>query len=144
MRRSHLSSVVLLPLLTAMSAAAVGGCSSGDDSPKSSVAPTTSASSDETTTGTITGQVELVGGPARGANSMRPVAGGVVTFAGSGRTTAAMSEQGRFTAELRPGVYVVTATSPDYNSGGAACRAVHPVRVSAGKVASVEVFCQVR
>jgi hypothetical protein len=90
------------------------------------------------------GQVKLVGGPARGGNYMRPVAGGVVTFAGSGRTTAAMSEQGRFTAELRPGIYVVTATTPGYNSDGAACAAAHPVRVSAGKVASVEVFCQVR
>jgi hypothetical protein len=55
-----------------------------------------------------------------------------------------MSEQGRFTAELRPGSYVITATSPDYDSGGAACEAAHPVRVSAGEVASVEVFCQVR
>ena len=33
--------------------------------------------------------------------------GGVVTFAGSGRTTAAMSEQGRFTADLRPADGVV-------------------------------------
>jgi hypothetical protein len=143
MRRSLLSSVALLTL-TVVSAAAVGGCSSGDDSPRPSAAATTRAPSGATKTGTITGQVKLVGGPARGTNSMRPVAGGVVTFAGTGRSTAAMSEQGRFTAELRPGIYAVTATSPDYNSGGAACAAVHPVRVSAGKVASVEVFCQIR
>lgn len=65
-------------------------------------------------------------------------------FAGTERTTTAMSERGRFSAELKPGVYVVTATSPDYQSGGAVCEAVHPVRVSAGKAASVEVLCQVR
>ena len=32
-------------------------------------------------------------------------------FAGSGRSTAAVSEQGRFSAEQNPGIYVVTATS---------------------------------
>jgi hypothetical protein len=137
-------SVTLLPFLTLVGAAAVGGCSAGGDSPESSGTVTKSASSGEAKTGTLTGQVKLVGGPADGANSVRPVAGGTVMFAGLGRTTAAMSEQGRFTAELKPGIYVVTATSPDYNSGGAACEAVHPVRVTAGKVASVEVFCQVR
>ncbi len=140
MRRSHLRSLALLPLLAVF----VGGCSAGDDSPKSSAPATTSASGGAETTGTITGQVKLVGGPADGASSMRPAAGGVVTFARSGHTTAAMSEHGRFHAELRPGTYVVTATSPDYDSGGASCQAVHPVRVSAGKVVSVEVVCPVR
>jgi hypothetical protein len=65
-------------------------------------------------------------------------------FAGSGRSTAAMSERGRFSAELKPGVYVVTATSPDYDTGDAICEGTHPVRVSAGKTASVQVFCQVK
>ena len=55
-----------------------------------------------------------------------------------------MSEQGRFSAELNPGTYLVTATSPDYDSGVAACKAIHPVRVSAGKKSSVKVFCRVR
>jgi hypothetical protein len=143
-RRSHLSSVALLPALTVVFVAAVGGCSAGDDSPRPTAAATTSAATVATTTGTVTGVVKLTGGPADGANSLRPAAGGVVMFAGSGRTTAAMSEQGRFTAQLRPGIYVVTATTPDYNSGREPCQALHPVRVSAGKVASVEVFCQVR
>jgi hypothetical protein len=142
-RRSLLSAVALLPL-TVVSAAALGGCSGGDESPKSSASAATSAPGGATRTGTITGQVRLVGGPRDAANSVRPAAGGVVTFAGSGRTTAAMSEQGRFTAELMPGTYVVTATTPDYNSGGAACQALHPVHVSAGQVASVEVICPVR
>lgn len=65
-------------------------------------------------------------------------------FAGSGRKTAAMSEQGRFTADLRPGTYVVTGTSPDYDTGGAACEAAHPVRVNAGETVSVDVICPVR
>ena len=65
-------------------------------------------------------------------------------FAGTERTSTAMSERGRFSAELKPGVYVVTATSPDYRSGGAVCEAPHPVRVRAGSLASVKVFCQVR
>ena len=65
-------------------------------------------------------------------------------FAGTERATTAMSEAGRFSAELQPGVYVVTATSPDYQSGGAVCEAAHPARVSAGKTALVKVFCQVR
>jgi hypothetical protein len=143
-RRRHLRSVASLPLLTVVCVVAAGACSAGDDSRKPAAAATTSAASGATNTGTITGVVKLSGGPADGANSLRPVAGGVVTFVGHGRTTAAMSEQGRFTAELRPGIYVVSATTPDYNFGGAACEAVHPVRVTAGKVASVEVFCQVR
>jgi hypothetical protein len=65
-------------------------------------------------------------------------------FAGTERTSTGMSERGRFSAELKPGLYVVTATSPDYRSGGAICEAVHPVRVSAGKTAPVKVLCQVR
>ncbi len=65
-------------------------------------------------------------------------------FAGSGRSTAAMSERGRFSAELKPGVYMVTATSPDYDTGDRTCEAEHPVRVGAGETTSVRVFCQVR
>ncbi len=65
-------------------------------------------------------------------------------FAGSNRpTVTAMSEGGRFTADLKPGVYVMTATSPDYRSD-ALCEAVRPVRASVGALASVDVFCQVR
>jgi hypothetical protein len=130
-----------MALLLLVQAAVVGGCSADGGSPESRATASKSRPSGEATTGTLTGQVQYVGGPAPG--SPRPVAGGTVTFAGSGRTTAAMSEQGRFSAELNPGIYVVTATSPDYNSG-AACEALHPVRVSAGETASVEVFCQVR
>ena len=36
------------------------------------------------------------------------------------------------------------ATSSDYHSGGAVCEAAHPVQVTAGETASVDVFCQVR
>ena len=121
--------------------AALGGCGAVEHEP----APgslTTITSGDEVTTGTLEGQVVYVGGPAAG--SPRPLAGGAVMLEGAERTTATMSQQGHFSAEVEAGVYVVTATSPDYKSGGAVCEAAHPVRVSAGKVSSVEVFCQVR
>jgi hypothetical protein len=141
-RTAFLKRVILMSLLTVVGVAAVGGCSAGGGSTNSAASATASSPSSEAkTTGTLTGQVKYIGGPALG--SPRPVAGGVVTFAGSGRSTAAMSEQGHFSAELHPGIYVVTATSPDYKSGRAACEAAHPVRVSAGKSASVDVFCQV-
>lgn len=128
----------LMPLLVLVSAAAVAGCSAGGRSATSAV----HASSGEAKQGTLVGQVVYVGGPAPG--SARPVAGGAVMFAGAERTSTAMSERGRFSAELEPGMYVVTATSPDYKSGDAACEAAHPVRVSAAETASVKVFCQVR
>jgi len=133
---------LVLELLIIVQAAVVGGCSTDGAAPESGGTATRSTPSGEAKTGTLTGQVQYVGGAA--ADFPRPVAGGTVTFAGSGRTIAAMSEQGRFSAELDPGLYVVTATSPDYDSGDASCKAVHPVRVSAGEMASVKVFCQVR
>jgi hypothetical protein len=131
-----------MTFLILVQAAVVGGCSTHGDAPESRATATRSTPSGEVKTGTITGQVQYVGGPA--TESPRPVAGGSVTFAGSGRTIAAMSEQGRFSAELDPGMYVVTATSPDYDSGDTSCKAIHPVRVIAGEMASVRVFCQVR
>lgn len=130
-----------MPLVGLVSAAALGGCGAGEHSPASG-SLTTISSGDEVTTGTLAGQVVYVGGPAPG--SPRPLAGGAVMFEGAERTTATMSQRGRFFVELEAGVYVVTATSPDYKSSGAVCEAAHPVRVSAGKASSVRVFCQVR
>jgi hypothetical protein len=138
--RAPLIALVLLATLAC-------GCGGGGDAAKTPAigqrnGANAGAERAQSPTGTLTGQVLYIGGPP--STPPRPVAGGVVTFAGSGRSSAAMSMQGRFSAELSPGVYVVTATSPDYNSGRAACEAVHPVRVSAGEIASVKVYCQVR
>lgn len=132
----------LAPLVVLVAAAAVGGCSAGDRTSTSAATSARDTSGGEAKTGTLTGYVVYVGGPAPG--SPRPVAGGAVMFAGTERTTTAMSDHGHFSAELEPGVYVVTATSPDYKSGRAVCEAAHPVRVSAGRTASTHVICQVR
>jgi hypothetical protein len=118
-----------------------GGCSAGEHT-DSNAAGTKPSAHSGAATGTLTGQVKYIGGPPPGLP--RPVARGTVTLAGPGQAEAVMFEQGRFSVQLKPGVYKVSATSPDYNSGDAACDATHPARVTAGQATSVHVICQVR
>ncbi|ROR91024.1 hypothetical protein EDD33_1884 [Nocardioides aurantiacus] len=65
-------------------------------------------------------------------------------FRSAGKTTTTASEAGRFRADLEPGVYLVTATSPEHQLDGAVCEAPRPVRVTAGHTAWTKVVCQLR
>ena len=94
-------------------------------------------------TGTVTGHVLLVGGPAPGLPRAL-THGGTVTFTGTPTVHAPVDSHGRFLVHLTPGTHRVTATSPDYLDGHGVCEARQPLRVAVGGRASVKVYCQIR
>jgi len=113
----------------AMAAAlsAVAGCSGGP-------APST---------GTVTGYLEMVGGPAT-------LAGGTPSFRVPGTITAVSprdtqhgpaAKNGAFTLVLPAGTYTLTGTSPQYNSGQGRCIAVSKVVIRTGAITRANVTC---
>jgi hypothetical protein len=144
---------VLVPLLIA---AALSGCSGSGPSASPSTGSQGGASPAATgldggsqdgqgppPTGTVTGHVFLVGGPVPG--QPRAVkGGGTVVFTGTPTVHAPVNTHGLFSVHLAPGTYRVSATSPDYVNGQAACEARQPVRVTDGGRAWVKIYCQLR
>ena len=90
---------------------------------------------------TVSGLLELVGGPS-GLALARP--GRVSLTKGDEVVIADTDESGRFTAEVTPGTWTVTATSPSYNSGEGRCFAQEPVRVAEHGVSGVRVVCPMK
>jgi hypothetical protein len=135
-------------------AAALAGCSTSASSEKPSAGsdPRVSpgfASTDSgsptvpgPSTGTVTGRVLFVGGPAPGL-PRAPKNGGTVVFTGTPPAQAQVDTHGRFSVQLTPGNYRVRATSPDYINGHGVCEARQPVHVTDGGHASVTVYCQI-
>lgn len=141
-------------LLTAVAATLTSCSGSGGHSPAASPGsgsipqqsessqPPGDASGNVTTTGRVAGRLVSVGGPAPSAQG--PLSGGTVTFAGGTLVAAKVDSHGRFSAQLRPGTYRVTATSPNYLGGHGLCVTPGPLRVTAKGSTSVKVYCEER
>lgn len=102
-------------------------------------------------TGTVTGTLQLVGGPAPGA--AQPVPGVVYAFTsgdltGQASASTPASSNGRFNLSLRPGTYFLAATSPRFSIEPAPtappCRAEAAVRVTTGTTVDADVLCQLK
>jgi hypothetical protein len=123
--------------------ACCGGCSSSKPRATASTAPAGE--------GTVTGTLQLVGGPAPGTAS--PAAGEVYAFTSAGLTgkpTARVKtgSDGSFSLNLPPGTYYLAATSPSFNIDPAPatppCRGDGPAVVSRGSTGLVDVVCEMK
>jgi hypothetical protein len=119
-------------------ALAVTGCSSHA---RAGSGPTPAgAASDPAGIGVVRGRLLGVGGPV-GAKT-DPYVGQVRARAGGRTWTARTGADGRFILHLPPGSYLLTGRSPHYYAlAGWPCRAVHRVRVDAGRSVALDVFC---
>ena len=103
----------------------------------------TGCSSTAGQTGTVTGTYIRVGGPAGTANVPLP---GTISFrAGDGSTISVSSDSaGRFTGQLPPGTYAVTASSSLINDGKSTCSRPLTTRVQAGRTVALTIICDIR
>lgn len=124
-RRSSLTLLSLLPVMAA--SVALAGCSSPTGPPGA--------------TGTLTGTLQAVGGPA-GAGP-RALSGQVTIRASNGAMyMITVGANGRFSVPAPVSTYTVSGRSPTYEGGAANCKATGPVTVTKGVTSSVEVDCQ--
>jgi hypothetical protein len=114
---------------TAMAVVAVvtTSCSSGS-MPKPSPTPST---------GTVKGALLLEAGLSIVARGVP----GVISFAGPSSVTVKTDRTGRWSADIAPGTYTVTARSPKFNNGHADCAARNPVTVVRVAVTTIQVLC---
>ena len=126
MRRKSLTLISLLPVM----AASVSLASCDLSSPNGPPGPT----------GTLTGTLQAVGGPA--GDGPRALSGQVTLHRSEGTTGITVGASGRFSVPVSVGTYTVTGQSPRYEGGSAVCRASGPVVVTEGVTSSVEVDCQ--
>ena len=125
MRRSSLTLLSLLPVITA--SVSLAGCSSPNGPPGP--------------TGTLTGTLQAVGGPA--GDGPRVLSGQVTLHGPNGHITGiTVGASGRFSVPQPVGRYTVSGRSPAYKGGTADCKASGPVTVAKGLTSSVEVDCQ--
>jgi hypothetical protein len=111
------------------------GCSSGDQGPsrQPSSAPGASTQGGEAV-GTVSGGLYLSG--------MGQVpASGVVTLEGTTTYRVQVGADGRYSASVRPGTYVVSGHSPNYLGGGGRCIALKPAVVEADATLNLDVLC---
>jgi hypothetical protein len=114
---------------TVLTVAALAGCASGPSVP----------------TGTVTGHLEMVGGPVTpsGRTRVSPVPGTITAVSGSSTFHATAAGNGSFTLTLPAGAYRLTGTSPQDNDGQATCTANAPVTVRTGQATHADVACQI-
>ena len=122
----RLDRVAILVAATVLAVATLAGCASG---PR----------------GTVTGHLQMVGGPASisGGTPTFPVPGTVTAVSGSASFQASASKDGSFTIVLPVGSYELTGTSPQDDSGRATCLAMSPVIVHSGSVTHADVICEI-
>lgn len=92
--------------------------------------------------GTVSGTLRLGGG----LSAREDAIPGTVTFmrADGSDVSAVATSDGTFSIDVPVGTYAVTATSPNYQHGGATCRADKPVVVTRGRTSRVHVKCLTR
>jgi hypothetical protein len=114
---------------TLMAAAALAGCADGPGGP----------------TGTVTGHLEMVGGPATpsGGTPVFLVPGTITAVSGSSTFRASAASNGSFTFTLPVGTYKLTGTTPQDDDGKATCIADAPVTVRTGQVTHADVACPI-
>ena len=93
-------------------------------------------------TGTVTGTYIRSGGPSGTPNVPLP---GTVSFRSSSGSTISLNSDstGRFSGQLPPGTYTVTATSGQINDGTSPCSQVLTTRVQAGKTVTLSLVCAI-
>ena len=93
-------------------------------------------------TGTLTGTLQAVGGPA-GAGP-RALTGQITLNGrnGTSKTLITVGANGRFSVPVTVGTYIVTGQSPQYEGGAANCQASGPVTVTKNVTSTVVVDCQ--
>lgn len=93
-------------------------------------------------TGTVTGTYIRSGGPSGTPNV--PLSG-TISFKASGGSviTVTSDSTGRFTGQLPPGTYSVTAASSLINDGTSPCSQVLTTRVQAGETVTLSLVCAV-
>ena len=93
-------------------------------------------------TGTVTGTYIRSGGPSGTPNVPLP---GTISFrSGNGSVITVNSDStGRFSGQLPPGTYTVTAASGLINDGKSACSQVLTTRVLAGKTVTLSLVCAI-
>jgi hypothetical protein len=125
--------LICLPLAAVGLAGLIAACSS----PRSAQAPPATASP---VTGTLTGHLYGVGGPAPGAPRPWP---GTVTLTGPGvHRDIQVGASGSFSVLVPAGTYTVAGRSPRYGSGAGLCRAAGPATVTTGHRTRADVLCQ--
>jgi hypothetical protein len=90
-------------------------------------------------TGTISGHLFAVGGPAPGAPRPLP---GTVFFTGRFGVHVDVASDGTFSVILPQGTYTLAGRSPLYGDGKYVCQATAEVTVRSGGVTSADVLCQ--
>ncbi len=107
-------------------------------------------SSPQPATGTISGRLLAVGGP---ADESRPLGGRIFASSrgnifvptGSGRFTGSVGSDGEYSITVPPGHYTVEGRSPQYNGGRTPCLAAKmPVIVRDGGDVVANVLCQMK
>ena len=89
-------------------------------------------------TGTITGHLYQVGGPAPGAPT--PVPGTVYV---SGEGSVAVGSDGRFSIAVPAGTYTLSGSSPLIEDNAPGCGSRKAVTVEVGVVAKMDVICDI-
>src|SRR5579859_5174335 len=93
-------------------------------------------------TGTVTGTYIRAGGPSGTPNVPLP---GTISFRSQSGSTVSFSSDGsgKFTGQLPPGSYTVTAESSLINDGTAPCSSPLTTRVQAGKTVTITLVCAI-
>ena len=96
------------------------------------------------TTGTLTGHLRQVGGPAPGVN--RPVPGTVTISGGSATKALPVGDDGSYTVDVPPGTYTVVGHSPTTLTGDQQqdCPAPSAATVTAGTTTTADAICSIR
>ena len=110
----------------ACAALVAAGCSAGATGP----------------TGTVTGTYLRVGGPPGTPDMPLP---GTISFRAQGSSTISFTSDGtgKFTGQLPPGTYAVTAESSLINEGKASCSRPLTTQVQAGMTVTVTLVCDI-
>jgi hypothetical protein len=105
---------------------------------------TASTGSAAATTGTITGRLVAVGGPAGATN--RALAGtvSITDTRTRHRESIPVGADGRYSIRVAPGTYLVEGHSPSYGDDTYPCQAAGPVQVTADATVRSDVTCQER
>jgi hypothetical protein len=113
--------------VAAVALSATAGCSGGPDP----------------STGTVTGYLEMAGGPATlaGRTPSLRVPGTITAASPHDTQHGPAAKNGAFTLVLPAGTYTLTGTSPQYNSGQGQCIAAARVVIRAGVITRADVTC---
>lgn len=112
----------------------------GQSSARSELAPPEGTTVVPEATGTLSGSLLAIGGPAPG--SPRPLAGKVTAEGHHVSYSATVGPSGRFSLQVAGGVYTLKGSSAQFNDGTTACLAENPVTVAQGRAVNADVYCQ--